>query len=167
VATLSDEGKDALVVGAAADAFAHFAAARAVVSFEAWLTLFPPTPRGARSRPTVCSARSASGEDTTVGLSIALQDEIGDKLAIVVDPKNLFGRLLPDPADASFVCLRFIDPYQDTTFNQWQMEPFIHEMGRVATRATTAEQKQILDGVVDLARRCAAEPHLYLKFYGD
>jgi hypothetical protein len=102
-----------------------------------------------------------------VGLTIALEGEIGDKLSVVVDPKNLIGRLLPDPGDESFVCLRFIDPYQDTTFNQWQMAPFIQEVGRIATRATTLEQKEILDAVVDLARKCAAEPHLYLKFYGD
>jgi hypothetical protein len=80
--------------------------------------------------------------------------------------KNLLARLLPDATDESFVCLRFIDPNQITTFNQRQMAPLIREIERVASNAAPEERK-ILDAVLDMASKGAAEPHLYLRFYGD
>lgn len=102
-----------------------------------------------------------------MGLTIVLEGEDGEKFAVIEDPKNLLARLLPDASDESFACLRFVDPYQITTFNQRQMVPLIKDVQRVASRAVTAEEKHVLDAVLDIASKCAAEPHLYIRFYGD
>ena len=97
----------------------------------------------------------------------ALQDERGKELARVPDVKGLFEHQLPLPTDERFVCLRFIDPYQNTTFNQRQMIPLIRELELVRSNVGTAEEKDIFGQVLDLARKCAAEPHVYVKFIGD
>ena len=102
-----------------------------------------------------------------MGLDAVLEDESGQRLGTVGDPGSLLVKLLTANPDSSSVCLRFIDPYQVTTFNQRQMGSLIGEIESVAARAATDDEKRILEAVVDLARRCAAEPHLYVRFYGD
>lgn len=106
-----------------------------------------------------------------MGLNVVLEDERGETIRRIDDPQDRLVRLLSkaaqdDAAGDRYVFLRYIDPYQDTTFNQLQMAPLIRDLERVASEAGTAE-RTILAAVLDLAGECAAEPHLYLKFYGD
>lgn len=66
-----------------------------------------------------------------MGFTVALEDEDGVELAPTAgDPKNAFGRSLPHPDDTSFACLRFVDPYGDTTFNNLQIPLLIEEAAR-------------------------------------
>ena len=102
-----------------------------------------------------------------MGFDIRLEDEHGQQLGEVGDPRNLLHRLLPPSADASFSCLRFIDPYGDTVFNQMQIETFLAELARVAATATTGPELDLLQKIRELAERCKSEPHLHIKFYGD
>jgi hypothetical protein len=82
-----------------------------------------------------------------LGFDIRLEDERGKRLDEVGDPTNLLQRLLPSPKDQSFACLRFVDPYGDTTFNQAQMETLLAELERVRAMATRPEEQQLLDGI--------------------
>ena len=102
-----------------------------------------------------------------MGFDIRLEDERGAALDTVGDPQDLLVRLLPQPQDESFSCLRFVDPYGDTTFNQAQMATVVEELGRLHAIATTPHERELLDAIRELARRCQSEPHLYMKFYGD
>jgi hypothetical protein len=101
-----------------------------------------------------------------VGIDAALEDEIGERLAFVEDPKNLLATALATSPHAGTICLRFIDPYQTTMFNQRQMTPLIAELEALA-QTVVRDEKLIVEDVIGLARKCAAEPHLYLKFFGD
>lgn len=105
--------------------------------------------------------------EVVVGFDMRLENEKGDRIDEVGDPRNLLGRLLPSPKDESFACLRFVDPYGDTVFNRIQIETFIRELERIRIKATTKEEQALLDRLRALAERCQSEPHLYLKFYGD
>lgn len=80
---------------------------------------------------------------------------------------GLLQRLLPSPKDESFACLRFVDPYGDTTFNRAQSEALVAELERIRAKATAQREHELLDGIKRLAQRCQSEPHLYVKFYGD
>lgn len=102
-----------------------------------------------------------------MGLTTLLETESAKRIAHVEDPKNLLRRLLPALADESFHCLRFIDPYQNTVFNQLQMERLRAELSRVREKAASREEQDLLARIDELARRCQAEAHLYLKFLGD
>ncbi|HEY6304471.1 MAG TPA: hypothetical protein VIX91_20660 [Candidatus Acidoferrum sp.] len=102
-----------------------------------------------------------------MGLTAVWETEDGTSLGRVEDPTNLLHRLLPDPKDASFQVLRFIDWYGDTVINRLQLEPFLHEWDRIAQGAKTDEERTLISGIRSLAVQGQKEQHTYLKFYGD
>jgi hypothetical protein len=98
---------------------------------------------------------------------VILEEEDGSVVERLDDARNLLGSVLPGYEDATFHQLRFIDPYGDTVFNRPQMEPFLVEWDRIATRPLDVERRRVVDQVARLARRCSEEVHLYLRFRGD
>ena len=102
-----------------------------------------------------------------MGLSVALQTADCTMTDHVHDPDNVLHRLLPSHEDKSSSCLRHIDWYGDTVFNRLQMEDFLKEWERVATRVSTPEESALLGKIRSLAERCRDQPHLYLRFVGD
>jgi hypothetical protein len=103
-----------------------------------------------------------------VALNIELQDEDGKMLKETVDADGVFGASLPKEDDDSWTCLRFIDPYGDTTFNTLQAPVLLQELARL--RSYWPEDSQlaaIVDEIEELAREVQEEIHLYLKFIGD
>jgi hypothetical protein len=106
-----------------------------------------------------------------MGLDVVLQDEHGERIALVEDPHNLLHQMLPAATDTSFQILRFIDWYCDTTLNTRQVKVFLAEWERVTplndSPTVREESVRLLESIRYLAERAAAEPHLYLKFIGD
>jgi hypothetical protein len=102
-----------------------------------------------------------------VGFDIRLEDEAGHVIDALTDPKNLLHALLPALDDEAFPCLRFIDPYGDTTFNQVHIPFLLRELESLKLRTTSAEERALVAKIQGLAQRGRAEPHLYVKFYGD
>src|SRR5262249_53536773 len=100
-----------------------------------------------------------------MGFTIRLETEHGDMIE-ELDDRNL-EQLLPPDTDRSFYCLRFIDPYGDTTFNRPQMPDLLLELDRIKAKATSQEDRDFIMRLVKLAQRCQREVHTYLKFYGD
>ncbi|HXA51669.1 MAG TPA: hypothetical protein VNV86_15240 [Candidatus Acidoferrum sp.] len=78
-----------------------------------------------------------------MGLEIQLQDEWGGRIESIADP------------------------YGDTVFNPLQIPRFLSEWADVVLNARTDEDKTLVSQIETLARRCADEVHLYLKFIGD
>ena len=101
-----------------------------------------------------------------MGINIRLQDERGRKLDEILDPSNLLCALLPWD-DPSFACLRFVDPYGDTTFNAAQSEVLVAELARIRAKASQHAELELLDGIQRLVQLCLAAPHRYVKFIGD
>jgi hypothetical protein len=62
-------------------------------------------------------------------------------------------------------CLRFIDPYGDTTFNQLQLPVLAAELRAAAAKSAPALRQRIetLATFVESAK----EPQMYVKFVGD
>jgi len=102
-----------------------------------------------------------------MGLTITVETEEGERIEQIADPLNHLHRLLPSHDDQTYQCLRCIDWYGDTVFNRLQMETFLTELDRVRRAARSPAEIELLAQIEKLARRCKAEPHLYLKFYGD
>ncbi len=102
-----------------------------------------------------------------MGLTISLENERGSALRTVGDPHNILHRVLPPPEDKSFRCLNRVDWYGDTTFNRPQMADVRPELQKLIASVTTLDARALLEQIAELAALCDAEPHRYLKFYGD
>lgn len=102
-----------------------------------------------------------------MGLNAVLESERGDCIEEIADPKNILHRLLPLVESPSSQCLKYIDWYGDTVFNKLQMESFLKEWGQLYSKATSDEERKIIEAIQKLAERCQNGIHTYLKFYGD
>src|SRR4051812_19754930 len=99
-------------------------------------------------------------------IRIALTDENGRIEAEAASDTHVLDDLLPGAEDSEFQCLRFIDMYGDTIFNRLQVRQVGVEWEKLAKGAQEAAAP-LFDEVSALIRRCATEPHTYLKFFGD
>ncbi len=67
--------------------------------------------------------------------------------------------------NGKFSLLKYLDPYDDTTFNGQMIKDLLMDLEVLKTHLP-ADKKQI-DEVIELAKSCLDEPHTFLKFYGD
>ncbi|HEX5052840.1 MAG TPA: hypothetical protein VFZ65_13770 [Planctomycetota bacterium] len=65
------------------------------------------------------------------------------------------------------VCLRFLDPFGDTTFNQLQIVVLVEELQGIVSAQPEPEVRDHLRRILDLAIRARGQAHTYLKFFGD
>jgi hypothetical protein len=102
-----------------------------------------------------------------MGIDVHLENESGKRLDSILDPKGMVARLLPIDDDR-FPLLRHVDLYGDTIFNRSQCRQVLCELELL--EKSEKHQPDIvacLNQLKKLARKCDAEPHLYLKFMGD
>ncbi len=102
-----------------------------------------------------------------MGIDIEVIDENGTDINILLDPNALTKELLPPVSDNSSSCLRFIDPYGDTIFNQYQIPVLISEIERRLYGETKPEIRRHGNKIIELANQALSQVHLYLKFFGD
>ena len=102
-----------------------------------------------------------------MGIDVRLEDERGRLRAAVPDPHGRLAVLLAGAVDCGPVCLRFIDPYGDTTFNRHQMATLVPELEAAVRGARDAASAEHGLAVLRLSRSCRDGVHLYLKFVGD
>lgn len=88
------------------------------------------------------------------------------RLESVVDSTGGLNRCLPID-DPSFPLLQYIDPYGNAVFNPKQMPQLIDELDRLVERSSDEASKALLEKVRELALRCLASHHVYLRFVGD
>jgi len=102
-----------------------------------------------------------------MGLDVYLEDELGSELDLFIDDGGILAAAMP-AGDASFPMLRFVDTEGVTAFNRLQLAVVIPELERLeAANAGMPNAKSAIGRVLKLARKAAAEPHLYLSFLGD
>jgi hypothetical protein len=79
---------------------------------------------------------------------------------------DLLEPLMPKYADPDFPYLGYFDPYCQTIFNSYQMKPFLAEWRRLYERSPSARQEELLRAIEELAEKCHARAHSWLRFYG-
>jgi hypothetical protein len=82
-----------------------------------------------------------------MGMTVALENEDGTKIARIEDPPNVLHRVLPRSENPAFQWADTIDWYGDTSFNYLQA-------GRLRIE------------IDELLQRCSSGRLLYVKFYG-
>jgi hypothetical protein len=100
-----------------------------------------------------------------VGHAVLWQDENGVELGSFVEP-GYDTRLIQPSWTEGTSCLRFVDPYGDTTFNQLQIPVLIAELKEVAARADgdlAASVRRLIEFLI----RCDEQTHTYVKVLGD
>lgn len=102
-----------------------------------------------------------------MGVDARIENENGDCLEELLDPKNMVEKLLPRYDDRTSSCLRFIDPYGDTTFNRVQMSVLAEELIKAIDNCSVPEAKEHGKSLLEMVKKVSEEVHLYLKFYGD
>jgi hypothetical protein len=102
-----------------------------------------------------------------MGLDVYLEDEFGEEIDLFIDEGGILAAAIPS-GDASYPMLRYVDIEGVTAFNRLQLAAVIPELERLeAANAGMANTKQAIGRVIKLARKAAAEPHLYLSLLGD
>ncbi len=64
-------------------------------------------------------------------------------------------------------CLRFIDEYGNTTFNQSQIPVLIGELESLLPKSKTPGAGASLESLLTFARKAKGRVHTYIKFNGD
>ena len=103
---------------------------------------------------------------TFMGIDLRWEDERGEQLAVLPDG-GFVERFLPPEGSPDFPCLRFVDPYGDTVFNQPQITQLVLELERLSAQKHEPEVEQHLRAVLDFVRKAAGSVHTYIRFYGD
>ncbi len=97
---------------------------------------------------------------------VVLEDLTGEIMGKVSDNGRL-QTLLPPRDDASYACLRFLDRYGHTIFNNLQMTALIDELQRLKEKSTDPADEMLLDVISDLASQCRDGVHVILRFVRD
>lgn len=104
-----------------------------------------------------------------MGVDCRVEDEDGGVLNGLPDSQSLMAFLLPPDhsAKGATVCLRFIDEYGDTTFNQLQIPVLLQELRGAVLRCTNLEARAHGEKLAALVATAEGEMHTYVKFIGD
>jgi hypothetical protein len=102
-----------------------------------------------------------------MGIDARTQGERGDKICELLDPKSLVPRLLSSIATEHSVCLRFVDPYGDTYFNQLQLPMLLRELEAAVRACRDPEVLAHGEKLLALAASAVDEVHTYVRFIGD
>ena len=106
----------------------------------------------------------SKGQQTCQSISAVVQDEDGQVLA---GPVFWNSPSLPGAHDTRFPCLRFVDPYGDTTFNQVQLPVLLADLRLLLESSLTNEEVADIRGMQGMIEPYVNNPHSYVKFIGD
>ena len=101
-----------------------------------------------------------------MGVDLIWQDENGKVLEEIPDPKMCIATLVFTLDLADTICLRFIDPYGHTAFNQRQIPTLIAELEAIAPKITDYDTQIHLIRVLELAERSKGAARTILRFNG-
>ena len=102
-----------------------------------------------------------------MALDIIWEDERGEMLEECPNGFNLWN-YIGDPNEIQGTCcLRFLDDYGDTTFNQIQIPVLLAELESLLPKSNDDEARKRLELVIGFIRKAKGEIHTYIKFYGD
>jgi hypothetical protein len=103
-----------------------------------------------------------------LGIDTVWVNEKHEKIQAVFDPLGCLTALAIDQSiSLPPICVRFIDPWGGTVFNQGQIPVLLFELTEVRRSSTDPELSGHLDKVIRLAQRVVERSHTYIKFVGD
>jgi len=101
---------------------------------------------------------SSSISTNPMGVDLYLEDERGTKLAEVHDPRGFMPCIVSLAGQEGTVCLRVIDPYGDTLFNQLQIPVLIRELEGARDMVTDKALARLGQRALEDARKAQWAP---------
>jgi hypothetical protein len=103
-----------------------------------------------------------------MGVDVAWVNERHEAKQEVFDPRQCLTILATSawPGSAT-VCLRFIDAFGDTVFNQAQIPLLLSELREAERQQSDPEIKSHLGKVSRLVERAVGQTHTFIIFIGD
>ena len=102
-----------------------------------------------------------------MGIDLHWESESGETRQMVSDDGFFVSALIDASKKEEGVCLRFVDRFGDTVFNQAQLPHLKAELSDVADSALTVGARQHRKKLLGLIEHAIGQTHTYLKFYGD
>jgi hypothetical protein len=100
-----------------------------------------------------------------VSIDVELRSRTGETVERFRGEGSLLADALPPEADETYHCLGYIDPYDETVFNEPQVTRLVAELERRRAQLT-GDQADYFGLLLDIARRAERE-HLRIAFVGD
>jgi hypothetical protein len=104
-----------------------------------------------------------------MGIDLRVETENGDLLSELLDPRSLMRQILhtTTPSFSESVCLRFIDEYGDTTFNQLQLPILLRELRLAVAHCKNLDARAHGEKLASIVKAVNGKVHTYVKFVGD
>ena len=105
-----------------------------------------------------------------MGIDVAVVDENQVETHVIGDLRNYIAKLAISGEWLKMegsVCLRFIDAYGLTIFNQAQLPVLLSELEHTASLQTNPEVRSHIQEVCRLVSSAKGKVHMYIKFIGD
>ena len=102
-----------------------------------------------------------------MGISVRVESEQGEVEAEVADPSELTQTWLPDATDASWTCLRFVDPSGATIFNRLQISALIGELQRRLAELDDPDIKEHLGEILQLVESVEGQNGTFVRFVSE
>ena len=103
-----------------------------------------------------------------MGIDTYLEDEDGESIQIVGDPKSILSHAsLNGSMESGVICLKYLDPYGDATFNHLQMPHLVEELRNLSNTSRDKELQEHIEKILKLIEKGRKDLHTYIKFYGD
>jgi hypothetical protein len=100
-----------------------------------------------------------------MSLGVEWQDENGQVLGRYDGP--VLQGMLFEFAERDSACLRFIDAYGDTTFNQLQIPVLLEELESLGADRELGDQLPVVRALLAFIEQARDQTHTYIKFIGD
>lgn len=94
--------------------------------------------------------------------AVILEDENKNEIELLAREFSLDD--LNNSAKETFKLLKYLDPYGDTIFNLLQMPDLISDLIYLNE---IEQNNELLNLIIELAKKCQSTSHCYLVFYGD
>ncbi len=103
-----------------------------------------------------------------MGIDAAWVDESGNAIQQVFDPRQHLTFLSTSTWHTrEGCCVRFIDPWGNTLFNQAQLPVLLEELSSTHADEADLEARAHLEKVMRLVEKAIGRTHTYLRFVGD
>ncbi len=105
----------------------------------------------------------------SASIVVAWVDENHNKLEVVHDKDSVIAGLASSRwlGLTASTCLKFVDPWGDTVFNQSQLPVLLGELRSEVEGTVSVSHREHLLRALQLVEKAGGQVHTYIKFIGD